>query len=356
MGTTIKRNPKIISLGYALPPHKYTQDEIFKGLGYPHGYRRLFLENGINRRYFWVALESVPRLSFQEQQEEYQKGAIALSSESIRQCLDGRSVKEIGCVTYCSCTGFVPGPTMPHFISHALDFSPHTYFCNIGSMGCEGGYPGLKRAMDFTLATGKNSLVVTCELSSCACYPEPGGVPDPTNDLELMRSNAIFADASSCALLGYDNDWRHPEIIDTETYTDTSYINELGFIWQNGRLRVKLSRKVPEMAPKVVLPAVETLLKRNKLSVEDIPWFIIHAAGNTVIDNLRDALGIPEHKTQLSRKTLSDFGNTSSTSVGITGKSLMSQNIQPGDYALVISIGPGMTGGSTLLRFGTTSP
>ncbi len=79
---------------------------------------------------------------------------------------------------------------------------------------------------------------------------------------------------------------------------------------------------------------------------------VIHAAGKSVIDTLQNALYLTEEKTQLSRETLFNYGNTSSTSVGITGKMLMSQNIQRGDYVLVLSIGPGMTGGGTLLRFG----
>jgi predicted naringenin-chalcone synthase len=71
-----------------------------------------------------------------------------------------------------------------------------------------------------------------------------------------------------------------------------------------------------------------------------------------VIDQIRDGLNIPEEKTRLSRTTLWNYGNTSSTSVGLTGKRLMSENIRPRDYVLNLSIGPGMTGGATLLRFG----
>jgi alkylresorcinol/alkylpyrone synthase len=344
--------PQIISTGFAVPGRSYTQREVFEVLGYPRGYRRLFDESGINQRYFWVDPSRIAGLSFQDQQEEYRQGAIALSREAITQCLDGRSPAEIGCVCYCSCTGFSPGPVIPHFLARDIQFPANAYYCNIVSHGCEGGYPGLKRAADFSIATGRPSLVVACELSSCSVYPEPGGVPDTTNDLELMRANAIFGDAASCVLIGYDDDWRHPVIADTETHTETDYLDELGFIWQNGRLRVRLSRKVPELAAKVVQPAVQEILKRNALDIKDIQWFIIHAAGGAVIDRIRDILGIPEEKTRISRETLRDYGNTSSTSVGITGKRLMSEKIKPLDYAMIVSIGPGMTGGATLLRFG----
>jgi len=344
--------PKIISIGYSVPDNSYSQEDIFNELGYPQRFWRVFRESGIEKRHFWVPLHRVRKLSWQEQQEEYIRGAVALSKQSILNCLDGRSPEDIACVVFCSCTGFCPGPTVGHILSKELGFSPMTYHTNIGSMGCEGGFPGLKRAFDFSTVTGKPSLVIACELCSCTYFPEPEGKPDPSNHFECARSNAIFADAASCALVGFDDDPRHPFIVDMETYTNTDYINDLGFVWREGRLRVLLSRRVPELAPLVVKPAVAAILERHNLTANNIAWWVIHAAGSTVLDNIRDALGIAEEKVRLSRETLRFFGNTSSTSVGITGKRLMAQNIKPGDYALVLSVGPGMSGGATLLRFG----
>lgn len=345
-------NTKIISMGYAVPEHSYTQAEVFQELGYPMAFRRLFSESGIEKRHLWIPLNQTKKLNWQEQQEEYIKGAAALSKQAVLNCLDGRSPGDIACVVFCSCTGFCPGPTVGHILSKELGFSPRTYHTNIGSMGCEGGFPGLKRAFDFSTITSKPSLVIACELCSCTYFPEPEGKPDPSNHFELARSNVIFADATSCALVGFDDDPRHPFIVDMETYTNTDYINDLGFVWREGRLRVLLSRRVPELAPLVVKPAVDAVLERNNLTVNNIARWVIHAAGSTVLDNIRDALGIAEEKVQLSRNTLRLFGNTSSTSVGITGKMLMAENIKPGDHALVLSVGPGMSGGATLLRFG----
>lgn len=348
----INTKVKIISMGYAVPEHSYSQEEIFRAIGYPQRFWKVFKRSGIEKRHLWVPLGEAKKLSWQEQQEEYIRGAVALSKQAVLNCLDGRSPEDIACVVFCSCTGFCPGPTVGHILSKELGFSPRTYHTNIGSQGCEGGFPGLKRASDFTTVTGKPSLVIACELCSCTYFPEPEGKPDPSNHFELARSNATFADAASCALVGFDDDPRHPLIIDTETHTNTDYIDDLGFVWREGRLRVMLSRRVPELAPLVIKPAVDAVLQRQGLSVTDIRWWVIHTAGSTVLDNIRDALGIAEEKVSLSRETLRLFGNTSSTSVGITGKRLMAGDIHQGDYAAVLSIGPGMSGGMTLLRFG----
>lgn len=343
--------PKIISIGFAVPENSYSQAEVFQELGYPGAFRRVFTESNIDKRHFWVPLERIKELSFQEQQEEYIRGAISLSKEAALNCLDDRSPDTIGCVVFCSCTGFCPGPTVPHYLVKDLELGADTYMTNMTSHGCEGGFPGLKRGADFTISSGKSSLIVACELSSCSYFPEPRGKPDPENHFEVLRSNALFADAASAVLVGFDDDLRHPYIIDSESYFNPEYMNDLGYTWRDGRLRVLLSRRVPNLAPLVVKPAVEGVLKRQNLDISDIGWFVIHAAGSVVLDNLRDALGLLEEKLSLSRETLRQFGNCSSTTIGLTGKTLISQDIKPGDYAAVLSIGPGMVGGMTLLRW-----
>jgi len=344
--------PKIVSIGFSVPDNVFIQEDVFQVLGYPQRFWRVFKESGIEKRHLWVPPSEAKKLSWQEQQDIYKVGAVKLSLQAIKECLDGWSAEDIACVVYGSCTGFTPGPTIAHYLAKELALEPSTYYTNIIGQGCESGFPGLRRAYDFAVATGKQALVVNCELCSCTYYPEPAGRPDPENHFECLRSNAIFADAASCALVGFDDDPRHPSIIDMETYTNIDFINELGYTWRDGRLRVLLSRRVPEMAPLVIKPAVDAVLQRQGLIIDDIRWWVIHAAGNTVLDNIRDALGIAEEKVTLSRETLRRFGNTSSTSVGITGKRLMAEDIHHGDYAAVLSIGPGMTGGMSLLRFG----
>jgi len=343
--------PKVISMGIALPPNSYTQDEVFEELGYPKAFRRLFSSSGIDRRYFWVPLEKIRGLSFQEQQEEYLQGAIVLSKEAILNCLDNRGPHDIGCLVFCSCSGFAPGPTVGHYLVKEIGLDVNTYISNLASHGCEGGFPGLKRAYDYTIASGKSSLVIACELSSCSYFPEPNGRPDPENHYELLRANALFADAASCCLVGYDNDWRHPQVVDTESYFNVDYMNDLGYVWRNGRLRVLLSKRVPDLAPEVVGFAVGKLLRRQNLPITDIQWWVIHAAGSKVLDNIRDALRLPEDKMNLSREVLKHYGNCSSATIGLIGKRLMGEDIHPGDRVMVLSIGPGMVGGSSLLQF-----
>lgn len=343
------KQPQILSLGFAVPPQSYTQNEVFEALGYPRQFRSIFLNAGVSKRHFWIPLN--PDISWQQQCEEYVRGESEMVRQVLRACLDGRDVSDIGCVVSAGCCGYAcPGIT--HRIAKDMNFSPGVFYTNIWGHGCEGGAPALRRAYDFTKATGKMSIAVSCELCSCAYFPEPPGKPDPTNDFENLRANAIFGDGASAALIGYDNDPRHPYLIDFESYFDPQYIDLLGFIWQDGRLKCRLSRAIPKIAPIVAGPPIKAILERNNLTLKDITWWVIHPGGSKVLDNIRDALGLPEAKIALSREALYLYGNCSSSSLGIVGKILMGHEVTPGDWGLVVSLGAGLAAGATLIKFG----
>lgn len=345
-------NPKIVSVGTAFPERSYTQEEAWSALNYKDAahFKRIFMKSGISKRHFWVDFSKAREYSWQVLQDEYKKGALVLSAQSVKSCFDGRHPLDLGSVTYVSCTGY-QCPSVIHHLIDDLELPHDAFYTNILGMGCGGGFPGLKRAYDCTLQSKKPSLVVATEICSSCLFPEDGGTPDCENDYELLRANAIFADASASVLVGYDSDPRHPYILDFESNCNPEYLNYLGFVWRDSRWRVLLSRKVKDVAPAVVEPAVKRILSRNNLLIKDIQWFVIHAAGSAVLDNIRDHFGIPEKKMALSREILNQYGNCSSTTIGIIGKRLMEEVVDPGDRVLVISVGPGMEGGCTYLRF-----
>jgi alkylresorcinol/alkylpyrone synthase len=196
------------------------------------------------------------------------------------------------------------------------------------------------------------SLTIACELTSLTYYPEPAGKPEPEGSFELLRSNSIFADGCSCALLGYDDDPRHPTIIDYVSLVNPAFINELGYTWRNGRLRVHLSKQVPVLASSLLDKSVRKLLGKNSLRISDIRYWIVHPPGSIVIDKIRDSLGIPEEKLQYSRKALRLYGNCSSSTIGIVGKLLMNEREPGSGFAVMANVGPGMVSNAALLYFG----
>ncbi len=97
--------------------------------------------------------------------------------------------------------------------------------------------------------------------------------------------------------------------------------------------------------------AVDELLARHQLSIVDIRYWVIHPPGAIVLDKIRDRLGIPEEKLRYSREVLRKVGNVSSATVGIVGKTLISQEANPEGYLVMANVGPGMVSNAALLRF-----
>lgn len=332
--------PKIISIGYALPENSYTQGELFNLLGYKSPrIKRIFENSGIERRYLWTLPMGK---SWQELTEEYQEAAITLSKAAILDCLDGRPLNSFGCLIFSSCTGYTC-PGISHHLAKELDMPDDLIHANLLGMGCEASAPSLARAVDYTLAHGKSALLVSCEPCSCAYYPAP------ENDLENTIVNCLFGDAAAAMLIGYDNIPHHPEIVSTESYFNKDYMDYLGFRWVNGRLKCVLNKDVPRVSGLVVKEAIDRVLTKNHLSVEDIDHWAIHPGGIRVLEETQRSLGLDEERLRLSYEVLREVGNVSSATIIIVGRQL--NRVRPPAWGLGVTLGAGFEVGVCLLRW-----
>lgn len=333
-------NPKLLSLGFAVPPRAYTQDEICDLLGYKSKKTRSIFHNAqIDRRHLWT----IPvGKSWNELLQEYKEGAQWLSLKAIEQCLHGSD--DIGLIVFASTTGF-QCPAMSYRIAAALHLPPEVEHFDLVGAGCQSSAPALRRAWDFTKLTGESSLVVSTEVCSVTYYPAS------EDDLENTVACAIFGDGAGACLVGYDEVWWHPEIVDFESQFDPRYVDMLGYEWVEGRLKVVLSREVPRVAPLVLGPLLDRLLSRNCLTLEQIEHLVIHPGGAAVLNSIKDAFSIPEKKLEPSRRILREFGNVSSATIAGVG-SVVRNQAKPGEYILVLTMGAGFGATGILLRFG----
>lgn len=343
---------KIISLGYANPDFCYTQEQVFHCLGYPQHFWRLFnpANCGVETRHFAVPLEKFRYFSFQEQQDEYRQLAPQLAKRAILNCLDGRDITQVKSLFTSSCTGYLLGPVMGHYLAREFNLKD-IEITNISGQGCDGCLPGFRGAWHYTALTGDLALAVTTELCSLTYYPELNNKPDQTNKFELARGYSIFGDAAAAVLLGYDNNPCHPVVMASRTVLDTTYMSELGYTWQNGRPRLLLSPKVADIAPELAEWAVADLMTACSLHKDDVQHWVIHAAGLGILEDIKRRLGLRDEQVALSKQVLRKMGNCSSATIGIIGKSLMGQKNLAGN-CLMVTIGPGMQSDCTWLKFG----
>jgi len=93
---------------------------------------------------------------------------------------------------------------------------------------------------------------------------------------------------------------------------------------------------------------VREVLERNAMSVDDIDMFVFHQASRVVLDYLKSALQIPDHK---SYENLEDIGNTVSASIPIALKDAMDAGkVARGNKILVSGFGVGLSWATAIIK------
>jgi 3-oxoacyl-[acyl-carrier-protein] synthase III len=104
-----------------------------------------------------------------------------------------------------------------------------------------------------------------------------------------------------------------------------------------------------EYVSKNVPDAVCNLLKKAKLTLEDITWFVPHSANLRMIEALSKRLNIPIKKTLISNKL---YGNTSSASIPLAiWIALEESKIKSGDKMILYGFGAGLTHGGVVIEW-----
>lgn len=133
------------------------------------------------------------------------------------------------------------------------------------------------------------------------------------SDPALIVSNCIFGDGAAAVVLEPSNNTGYLTIRDFATGIYSKYREQLRYrTMPDGRLRNVLSKRVPVIGSKVIQEATERLLQPYELTIEDIPWWAVHAGGVAVLDQVQSRIDLPEGILQFSYDTFSNYGNMSS--------------------------------------------
>jgi len=88
------------------------------------------------------------------------------------------------------------------------------------------------------------------------------------------------------------------------------------------------------------------------LKKDDVRHFVLHSAGRRVIEQARRLMDLDEAQVAHSRRVLRHFGNMSSaTVVFVLEDVLRTASPTPGDWGLMIALGPGFAAEGALLRW-----
>jgi predicted naringenin-chalcone synthase len=341
--------PQILGIGTANPPIRLTQEQSFYAAGYEsERIRRIFLNSDIQHRHFYFG--STPNLQedSDQQNQRYLSGSVKIGCRAILNCLEsaGRTVQDLDFLAVCTCTGYTCPDVGSRLIAH-MGFRKNVQRASITGLGCAGALPTLQRAADFVRANpGHLALVLAVEICSACYYID--------NTLETVIGNAICADGAAAFLLGANEETNspYPQIIDFETFLDTEQIEEVGLQHRNGKLRIVLGASVQHLAGPMIETALQELLRRHGLSQSEIRFWVVHPGGRKVIDNVQKHFGISDLQLGFSRAVLRNYGNMSSPTVMFVLDEIVRHgDPRPGDWGVMIALGPGMAAEVALLRW-----
>ena len=346
---------RILSIGTSNPETYYTQQDILERFRVANPIvRSIFSASHINGRYLMLPdadEDGAPQESQAELLEKHRRGALELGRKAILKCLEreGLTPADIDYLCCISSTGFMlPGLTAM-FIKH-LGFRVSCHRSDIVGMGCNAGLNGLNPVANWAVANpGQNALMVCCEVNS-ALY-----IYDDTVGTGVV--NSLFGDGCAAVLLRADDTDEPrfaPRVLGFYSHIIPDTWRAMSYHWatEHGKFHFNLDRDVPYVLGTHAETPVKGLLSKFGLKRRHISHWIVHSGGMKVIDAIKYTVGVTAHDMRHTVGVLRDYGNLGSGSFLFSYQRLMAEGVvRRGDYGVMMTMGPGSTIETALIRW-----
>lgn len=344
--------PRILSIGTANPPNRYTQEEIIgRYKETDENIIRFFKSHHIKTRHLYLPEPSDDGLPNETQKELLDKhtfGALQLGPEAIEKCLAGvgYSPYHIDYLCCVSTTGFLT-PGISARLIKKMGFRENISRTDILGMGCNAGLNSLQTVTNFCRVNpGKLGLLLCVEICSAAY------VYNDTINTAIV--NSLFGDGVAAALIRDDagDNWESgPIVMGYEPHIIPEAQEAMVFeLDENSQWSFFLERDVPYVIGVNVEKPIDRLLGRFKLKRREIDHWVVHSGGKKVIDAIQYNLGITAHQVRHTLDILRNFGNLSSGAFLFSFQELIKEDvINSGDLGVMITMGPGTSIETALL-------
>lgn len=309
----------------------------------------IFLNSDIETRHLYIDPEHFSRDETPDElNRRYLRGAMETGCRAVCACLAaaGLTTRDVDLFLTCTCTGYVCPDIASRLIGH-MRFRRDVERAPMLGLGCAGAVPTLQRACDYAQAhPGRRALMLAVEICSASYYLD--------TTLETVVGNAICADGAAAFLLSTvgSEATQFPTVEDFQTFLDPEQLDKVGFEQRDGKLRIILAAQIRDLAAPMIERALDPLLERNNLRRSDIRFWVAHPGGRKVIDNVQKHLGLTDEQLRFSKSVLRRFGNMSSPTVMfVLDEVVRSGEPQPGDWGVMIALGPGMAAEAALLKW-----
>ena len=344
---------RILSVGTALPPHRYSQQEVSEALRKrwemklpePRLISRLHANCGVEFRHFVLPLDAYPALrGFRSTNDVWIRSAVELSELAIQRALGplGLAPPDVSALFFASVTG-IASPTVDARLINRMPFPDTVKRTPIFGLGCVAGAAGVARTADYVRAfPDQVALLLSVELCSLTWQ-------DDDQSMANLISCGLFGDGAAAVVIGGDQvnlpaakTAIGPRVVATRStfYRNTEYV--MGWQIGDSGFTIVLSPDVPKVVMENLRGNVESFLTENKLTLEQVGSWIFHSGGPKVLEAVEMALQLPGNALEASWKSLREVGNLSAASVlMVLADTLEGRRGAPGSFSVLAAMGPG---------------
>ena len=338
--------PRIVAVATATPPQRFTQGELLTMAGYTDERRRgFFAQSAIEGRGLWIdPVRFRPDESVDELNARFVDGALALGALAFRRALDaaGWSAADVDFLVTTTCTGRMTPSLDAHLVAR-MGCRRDVQRAHVGDTGCASAMVALEQAWNHLRAFPEHkALVVSVEICSAAYFLD--------DRLESAVAHAIFADGAGALALATRGGG--PAVLEHRTLFRSEHLDAMGFEYPGGRPRVVLSKDVRRIGAAMMGEMAALLMATHGLKREHVRYWVLHSAGRRVLDRARILLELDESQTRHSRTVLRRHGNMSSATIlFVLEEMLREETPVPGEWGVMIGLGPGFAAEGALLRW-----
>ncbi len=347
--------PRILSVGTANPPERYRQDELLdRFVVEDPRIRSLFTSSHIRTRHLYlppVDEKGAPSETQGELLAKHRRGAMEIGPQAVNRCLEplGLGVQDIDHLVCITTTGYmVPGLTA--LLMREMGFREDCSRADIVGMGCNAGLNGLNLTSSWALANpGRNALMVCMEICSAA-YVFDGS-------MRTAIVNSLFGDGSAAVLVRAsekDEPLFAPRILGFNSHIIPEAVGAMRYDWDEefGKFSFFLDRDIPYVVGANAEKPLRRLLDAHGLKRRHISHWLVHSGGKKVVDAIKYNVGLTDHDVRHTHSILRDYGNLSSGSFLFSFQRLLAEGkVKRGDYGVMMTMGPGSTIETALIRW-----
>ncbi|MGW0555827.1 3,5-dihydroxyphenylacetyl-CoA synthase DpgA [Streptomyces sp. NPDC002926] len=348
-----RSGPTVLGVGTANPDSSYSQEDILDLYGIQdRRIRSVFLNSAIDRRFLNVPPygdDGRPRMETQGALlTKHKVRGTEMGARALQSCLKriGAAVSDIDHLVCVTSTGLLT-PGFSALLIRELGIPTDCSRLDIVGMGCNAGLNALNATTGWASANpGKIAMMVCIEVCSAAY------VFDGTMRTSVV--NSLFGDGSAAIAVSHAPEQPGPQVLKYASRIVPDAVDAMRYDWddEQGKFSFFLDRDVPYVVGAHAEEVITDLLKGTGLRRSQIAHWLVHSGGKKVIDSVAVNLGLTRHNVRHTTDVLRDYGNLSSGSFLFSYEQLLREGVtRPGDYGVLMTMGPGSTLETALVRY-----